>query len=133
MSQNKHTPEPWSIFGKDNHIMGNQFEDAMERGIEHSQWTHNCTPEDARRITACVNACAGIETELLEIIEDNDKTLAGVIANVEKQRDELLAALNFARQGYQASYENGEPDDVEWAEMYLRSIDVAIARAKGEQ
>ena len=46
---------------------------------------------DARRIVACVNACAGIDTELLEIIEDNDKTLAGVIANVEKQRDELMA------------------------------------------
>ena len=49
------------------------------------------------------------------------------------QRDELLAALNFARQGYQAASENGEPDEVEWAEMYLRSIDVAIASVKGEQ
>lgn len=51
----------------------------------------------------------------------------------EQQRDELLADLTFARQGYQAASENGEPDEVEWAEMYLRSIDVAIARAKGEQ
>lgn len=29
---------------------------------------------------------------------------------LKKQRDELLAALNFARQGYQVVFENGEPD-----------------------
>lgn len=50
---------------------------------------------DARRISACVNACAGIDTELLEIVAENDKTLAGVIAGLEKQRDELLAALEL--------------------------------------
>lgn len=33
--------------------------------------------------------CDAIES----LLADNDKTLAGVIANVEKQRDELLAAL----------------------------------------
>ena len=60
--------------------------------------------ENARRIVACVNACAGIDTELLEIIADNDKTLAGVIANVEKQRDELLAELEKAA-NYHASHE----------------------------
>lgn len=50
---------------------------------------------NARRIVACVNACAGIDTELLEIIADNDKTLAGVIAELEKQRDTLLAAVKL--------------------------------------
>ena len=50
--------------------------------------------------------------------------------NLTAERDELLAALEFARQGYQASSENGDHDEVEWAEMYLRSIDVAIASVK---
>ena len=47
------------------------------------------------------------------------------------ERDELLAALNFARQGYQARFESGEAGDVEWAEMYIQSIDAAIT--KGEK
>lgn len=52
------------------------------------------------------------------------------VAELENERDALEAALNFARQGYQAASENGDHDEVEWAEMYLRSIDTAIASAK---
>lgn len=95
------------------------------------------TEEDARRIVACVNACAGMTNEQI----DNVCMISGSLLNrfgeqmaylgqVEKQRDELLAALEFARQGYQAASENGDPDEVEWAEMYLRSIDTAIASVK---
>ena len=94
MSENKHTPEPWRTdaecgFPQDIHdSKGNLF---LRCGSDFDNEIYG--EANARRITACVNACAGIDTELLEIIADNDKTLSGVIANVEKQRDELLAEL----------------------------------------
>ncbi len=94
MSENKHTPEPWRTdeecgFPQDIHdSKGNLF---LRCGSDFDNDIYG--EANARRVEACVNACAGIDTELLEIIADNDKTLAGVIANVEKQRDELLAAL----------------------------------------
>ena len=53
------------------------------------------------------------------------------VRKAEAERDELKIALNFARQGYQARFESGEAGDVEWAEMYIESIDAAIA--KGEK
>lgn len=93
MSENKHTPEPWAYY--DDRKSTGRIE-IVGLGKTVSRIYLSVPDEDvanARRIVACVNACAGIDTELLEIIADNDKTLAGVIANVEKQRDELLAAL----------------------------------------
>lgn len=45
------------------------------------------------RAVACVNACTGIDTEVLETLADNDKTLTHLILKVVKQRDELLEAL----------------------------------------
>lgn len=88
-----HTPEPWhsecATVSKD--IGDHRYEVAI-----CADWSEE-TFANARRIVACVNACAGIETELLEIIQDNDKTLAEVIANVEKQRDELLAFVEEVR------------------------------------
>ena len=49
--------------------------------------------EDARRIVACVNACAGLPTEQLESSQHGGvlNGVAGLIA----QRDELLAALEI--------------------------------------
>jgi len=44
---------------------------------------------NARRIVACVNACAGIPTEALE----GANTLNEVYQKLAQQRDELLAAL----------------------------------------
>ena len=60
----------------------------------------NCEDADARRIVACVNACAGLDTELLENIlmlgdtlKRRFKTLTDSESELQKQRDELLAAL----------------------------------------
>ena len=104
MSENKHTPEPWRAFNNGQGVVGVSTDrsDVCWTRIADGSWldsdkTIDADYENARRIVACVNACAGIDTELLEIIEDNDKTLAGVIANVEKQRDELLAAIKRAK------------------------------------
>jgi len=89
--------------------------------------------EDARRIVACVNACAGIDTELLEIIEDNDKTLAGVIANVEKQRDELLAAFQRFMDSHEecTDFDGFAAQIVSMADYH--QAQEAIASVKGEQ
>lgn len=126
----EHTPEPW-------------ISEGSFIGIPNGKGTFYMSPlsginqerreADARRIVACVNACAGLSTGFLEQIDSIQSALTGqlVVTEVlENQRDELLAALEFARQGYQAASENGDPDEVEWAEMYLRSIDIAIASVK---
>jgi len=62
----------------------------------------NCDDADARRIVACINACAGFDTELLENIlmlgdtlKRRFKTLSDSESELQKQRDELLAALEL--------------------------------------
>lgn len=56
--------------------------------------------ENARRIVACVNACAGIPTEL---IEEGGFAAVPVITHreVKQQRDKLLAALKVMRERHQ--------------------------------
>ena len=62
--------------------------------------THT-SEESERRVNACVNACAGIPIEVLKAhqsgglpwrVSDQIEKLSD-LANAEKQRDELLAAL----------------------------------------
>ena len=48
---------------------------------------------NARRIVACVNACAGIPNEALEAFNDWSKAGVASCATYKAQRDELLAAL----------------------------------------
>ena len=85
--------------------------------------------DDARRISACVNACAGLTTESLEC----GGSLGGQIVDAlnranqaEEQRDELLVALHIAKNGL-----------VQWhvPENRYAALDVintAIASVKGE-
>jgi hypothetical protein len=46
------------------------------------------TAEEAERVAACWNVCDGISTEVLKL-----NATAGGVAHLERQRDELLAAL----------------------------------------
>lgn len=151
MSENKHTPEPWAIDPDDrpnmhwnNHIVSEANPNIAICFMAHDGTEQNERGEaNARRVVACVNACAGIDTELLEIIADNDKTLAGVIANVEKQRDELLAALEKMNRAYVILMESardricdlgGECDGIEVMERndpYLRESRAAAAASFG--
>lgn len=48
--------------------------------------------ENARRLAACWNACAGIPTDVLEAIPDGPAALLPMYAQLEAQRDALLAA-----------------------------------------
>lgn len=49
--------------------------------------------DNARRIVACVNACAGICTEALEDFAKTDRFDGPTYDDLTQQRDELLAAL----------------------------------------
>lgn len=51
------------------------------------------SPEDARRLVACWNACEGIRTEALEHRTHLLKAEDTQLAMLQAQRDELLAAL----------------------------------------
>ena len=72
-----HTPEPWHL------PKGSTCMESNSGEVPRSE-------ANARRIVACVNACAGISTELLECPGGNVAKVAGRLM---KQRDELLAAL----------------------------------------
>lgn len=88
----EHTPEPW-------------ISEGSFIGIPNGKGTFYMSPlsginqerreADARRIVACVNACAGLSTGFLEQIDSIQSALTGqlVVTEVlENQRDELLAA-----------------------------------------
>lgn len=87
--ENKHTQEPWENCGgaickvtkKENEV---DFEVIVDPAKNQ---------EDTRRIVACVNACAGINTEALEHRVHLLKAEDDQIATLTKQRDELLSAL----------------------------------------
>jgi hypothetical protein len=90
MTEQKHTPEPWKVSGTGTmrYIdvpVGNGIlqEVATCMRVEYGDMEAN-----ARRIVACVNACAGISTEVLEY-----NAMHGGVAGLEQQRDQLRAAL----------------------------------------
>lgn len=86
-----HTKEPW-------------WNDGAIIKANGAIIAHALDEENASRISACANACAGIDTELLEIIAENNETLSGVISSLEKQRDGLLEELKKAA-AYHRSHE----------------------------
>lgn len=69
------------------------------------------TDDDARRIVACVNACAGISTEVLERGPDSVYMYAKDIA---KQRDDLTA-------------------DIATLDQEARQVRARLARVEGER
>ena len=66
-SNDAHTPEPWHLdaFGELCGRDGELLCDASHVD-EPNDMTPEISPANARRIVACVNACAGIPTEALE-------------------------------------------------------------------
>ena len=80
---NKHTPEPWSI--GTSRITSLSIcaidSDGNEAIIASPNFNFSNHHENARRIVTCVNACAGMDDPAAEIAE------------LKRQRDELLAAM----------------------------------------
>ena len=98
----KHTPEPWVMSTKASgnwwHISaGNQAIAAVHAASKKRNEPYASMFEaNARRIVACVNACAGVDTDLLEAGELDKPTMLVIQENKDlKHRcDELLAALD---------------------------------------
>lgn len=86
----KHTPEPWT-FERPNAIRS--ASGACIASLDLGTW------EDARRIVACVNACARMNTETLELAASGAPDVKewfqgwGEQYALEAQRDELAEAL----------------------------------------
>lgn len=89
MTEQKHTPEPWHVGDHPS-----SSEDVLDSA---GDLIARCrTDADAGRIVACVNACSGLDTTLLESSGDiatAAKEQAKHIASIEQQRDQLRAAL----------------------------------------
>ena len=107
----KHTHEPWFLSKVDNGISyeGGLAIDAIDTsngklleicevwGVDDDREHDERSMANARRIVACVNACAGVDTDLLEAGELGKPTMLVIQENKDlKHRcDELLAALEF--------------------------------------
>lgn len=98
MSEHKHTPEPWHI-----DAVGNIWADTKicnmreiaDRAESYRAMTESEHRANARRIVACVNACAGMSDEAMELAVENGgmKAVIGFARDLERQRDQLLEAL----------------------------------------
>ena len=86
-----HTPEPWEVTDLRYIRQSNEPRHVVARASKMDGMDAN-----ARRIVACVNACATMPTDDLEemvSVGGNIRNLAEFADELRKQRDELLAAL----------------------------------------
>ena len=97
----KHTPEPW--FSDSEHV-GSSVSDRLNDGWFAAKCLGPDRVENARRIAACVNACAGMDDPAAEIAE------------LKRQRDELLDLVKRARLEWLD--QNQTPDDTDVVTPY---------------
>lgn len=126
-----HTKEPWRVCGRTvSGPKGLLIEDSYGEAIAVVH-EGGCDDEaDARRIVAAVNACAGIPTDALEsgvARQVLDEIEAAV--KLEKQRDELLAALEELHRVNLNNYKH-DPDDYKNTRQ-CQMAEAAIASVKG--
>lgn len=94
----RHTKEPWRYeFGKDGHEVWAPHGETGSMRIAACGFAATFDKDNARRIIACVNACAGIPIEMLEAMPSGPAALLPMYARLEKQSDDLLAALDRIR------------------------------------
>lgn len=122
MSENKHTPGPWHIGDVD--TFGAEIECSENALVAKAEEEY-----DARRIVACFNACAGIPTDMLEAMPSGPASLLPMYARLEKQRDELLSALEKCRKELSA-WMRDHGDDISTQEA-VADARAAIASVKG--
>ena len=138
MSENKHTPEPWRTdaecgFPQDIHdSKGNLF---LRCGSDFDNEIYG--EANARRIVACVNACAGCATEVLETAPvgffNSTYGHPKYLEEITKQRDELLAALERFMDSHEecTDFDGFAAQIVSMADYH--QAQEAIASMKGEQ
>ena len=125
----KHTPEPWQAHQD---ASGDVFISSAATSFhiaEIGSEDDDTAIPDARRIVACVNACRGLPTDELE-----QKGLVAAVGtqllDVERQRDELLTALEDAVETIE--WMNGcSSPAVDEVEKAIREGNSAISKAKG--
>ncbi len=94
MTEQKHTPEPWRIGSQSKDIIYLQGDEPRGELGPSGNWIDCNTAANARRIVACVNACAGIETGTLEKLGfGGARKVPPNIRKIEQQRDQLRAVL----------------------------------------
>lgn len=135
-----HTKEPWHLCevenetGRIKHLVPVDSEKmSLLTIVENDQGRFAAiyNDEDARRIVACVNFCRGVPDSELKYLEPSFENMAVVhwsfpirLENAERQRDELLAALEVAE-----SILDSETDYVEF-KTARDQIRAAIASVK---
>ena len=121
----KHAQEPCGVFQYASGDVFVSYKEASFHICEIGSEDDDSVIPDARRIVACVNACAGLPTEQLESSPPGGilNGVAGLIA----QRDELLAALEII-----AASEEFHGDSFVCDFGTLQGVaGAAIAKAKG--
>ena len=99
MSQQKHTPGPYS-YGEDNDGWYLESESAKAKLGHGGQIAYCLSEDDARRITACINACEGVRTEhlennlpIVELVGRHSEALSEIDA-LKAERVGLVSELN---------------------------------------
>lgn len=128
-----HTKEPWSLGSSDLPVSSLSIHGGSRKHTTIARFTPTeVMPEtiaNARRIVACVNACATISTENLEsmdsVVGAVMKQADAEIKKVKQQRDELLAALESLID-MDVAYKRGPK-----VELAVESAKDVIAKVKG--
>ena len=99
MSQQKHTPGPYS-YGEDNDGWYLESLSAKEKIGHGDQIAYCLSEDDARRISACLNACEGVRTEhmennlpIVELVGRHSEALCEIEA-LKAERVGLVSELN---------------------------------------
>jgi plasmid maintenance system antidote protein VapI len=122
MNNAQHTPEPWCVGNHPGDSSGTGWREILASSEFGPMYLAQALEANARRIVACVNACAGISTRMLEDIGPSGVENGEMWKRAQKQLDEMVAALRALDQA-----ENGPWDGAEQA-RYIASAK-AQARA----
>ncbi|MGJ0509094.1 MAG: hypothetical protein ACR652_18625 [Methylocystis sp.] len=132
---NKHTPEPWQVlevhgevFVAANTYEGHPYHNRTRTIEIMSDEDYPTKEADAHRIAACVNACEGISTDMLEQVGKLITPSALNFHQLNAQRDELLAALKLTLPVLEHFRKNYPIDDTIFPLAIART---AIAKAEG--
>ena len=137
MSENKHTPEPWQVFEDDPRAIVTKENPMLSLlSVGEDGLAIMYEEADARRITACVNACEDILDYELSL--GCVARLSDQLRTITKQRDELLAALeHFATWARGQHKAQSKGCHATFNMMMLRNeidfAEAAIASVMGEQ
>lgn len=125
-----HTKEPWAHDGHG--CVAATGSDQFNNGFFTAECSGPDRIENARRVAACVTACAGLSTENLE----QNKPIIEGLRTLNKHRKELLEALEKAAAliRHIAEDSDGDYEDAEEFEAVIAAVkghNAAVQRAAG--